>query len=318
MVEVQAFGGQPLAMFKYACHKAGIDFDKLKVINVGGAADMGSVSVAPLDRPVVEPGREIEYRRPPGGGDHVVKLSFQESAGDSPGPEIDILRSVGDYGGFAGRAGGIHDQGEIPGVETADSEEFREVLALLQRCFEADPQRWHRVAASCQGVTEETTTGVHRLYQMRDAGELLFPAFNVNDSVTKSKFDNLYGCRESLVDGIKRATDVMVAGKIAVVCGYGDVGKGCAQSLRGFGARVIVTEVDPINALQASMEGYQVVRLEDVVETADVFITATGNRDLDPFGGRGGETPDHPLRRRDPRSGAPGHDRHPRPVSRRR
>jgi len=142
------------------------------------------------------------------------------------------------------------------------------------------PRRWTQVAAGCAGVTEETTTGVHRLYEMEKAGKLLFPAINVNDSVTKSKFDNLYGCRHSLVDGLNRATDVMLAGKLCVVCGYGDVGKGCAQSLRGQGARVVVTEVDPINALQASMEGYQVVRLEDVVETADIFVTATGNVDV--------------------------------------
>ncbi|HTP26517.1 MAG TPA: adenosylhomocysteinase, partial [Anaeromyxobacteraceae bacterium] len=131
-----------------------------------------------------------------------------------------------------------------------------------------------------KGVSEETTTGVHRLYQMKEAGKLLVPAINVNDSVTKSKFDNLYGCRHSLVDGLMRATDVMLSGKMAVVCGYGDVGKGCAQSLRGQGARVVVTEIDPINALQAAMEGYQVVRLEDVVRTADIFITATGNIDI--------------------------------------
>ena len=137
---------------------------------------------------------------------------------------------------------------------------------------------WHRIADGIQGVTEETTTGVHRLYQMQEAGTLLFPAINVNDSVTKSKFDNLYGCRHSLVDGICRATDVMLAGKLAVVCGYGDVGKGCAQSLRGQGARVVITEIDPICALQAAMEGYEVVTLEDVVEDADLFVTATGNK----------------------------------------
>jgi len=136
------------------------------------------------------------------------------------------------------------------------------------------------MAASIKGVTEETTTGVHRLYQMLERGELLFPAINVNDSVTKSKFDNLYGCRHSLVDGINRATDVMIGGKVAVVCGYGDVGKGCASSLRGQGARVIVTEIDPICALQASMEGYEVRRLEEVVQSADIFVTATGNRDI--------------------------------------
>ena len=167
--------------------------------------------------------------------------------------------------------------GKVPGVETTDNKEFKEVLKLLQRCFAADPQRWHKVARGIKGVSEETTTGVHRLVEMMNAGSLLFPAINVNDSCTKSKFDNLYGCRHSLVDGLFRATDVMLSGKVAVVCGYGDVGKGCCQSLRGQGARVIVTEIDPICALQAAMEGYQVLTLEDVVETADVFITTTGN-----------------------------------------
>ena len=143
-----------------------------------------------------------------------------------------------------------------------------------------DDRRWHRVAEEIVGVTEETTTGVHRLYQMTEAGTLLFPAINVNDSVTKSKFDNLYGCRHSLVDGICRATDVMLAGKVAVVCGYGDVGKGCAQSLRGQGARVVITEIDPICALQAAMEGYEVRTVDDVVETADLFVTATGNMNV--------------------------------------
>jgi adenosylhomocysteinase len=143
-----------------------------------------------------------------------------------------------------------------------------------------DPQRWTRITAEIRGVSEETTTGVHRLYQMEENGTLLFPAINVNDSVTKSKFDNLYGCRHSLTDGILRASDVMLAGKVAVICGYGDVGKGCAQSLRGQGARVIVTEIDPICALQAAMEGYEVTTLDEVLETADVFITATGNKDI--------------------------------------
>jgi adenosylhomocysteinase len=170
--------------------------------------------------------------------------------------------------------------GKVPPPESAESEELAIVLTVLARELKKDPKRWRRVAAACQGVTEETTTGVHRLYEMERAGTLLFPAINVNDSVTKSKFDNLYGCRHSLVDGIMRATDVMLAGKVTVVCGYGDVGKGCAQSLRGQGARVLVTEVDPINALQAAMEGYQVVRLDDVVKTADLFITATGNLDI--------------------------------------
>jgi adenosylhomocysteinase len=167
--------------------------------------------------------------------------------------------------------------GKVPAPETADSEEFAIVLRLLARLQKDQPGRWAKVAAGCKGVSEETTTGVHRLYEMHKAGTLLFPAINVNDSVTKSKFDNLYGCRHSLVDGIMRATDVMLSGKVAVVLGYGDVGKGCAQSLRGQGARVIVTEIDPICALQAAMEGYQVTTLEDVVESADIFITATGN-----------------------------------------
>ena len=164
-----------------------------------------------------------------------------------------------------------------PALPCADNDEFRIILELLNRTLDEDPQRWTRVAADVKGVTEETTTGVHRLYEFARDGKLLFPAINVNDSVTKSKFDNLYGCRHSLIDGINRGTDVMIAGKTAVILGYGDVGKGCAESLRGQGARVLVTEVDPICALQAAMEGYQVVTLEDVVETADIFITATGN-----------------------------------------
>jgi adenosylhomocysteinase len=167
--------------------------------------------------------------------------------------------------------------GRVPGPETAGSEEMAIILRLLARLQKEQPGRWAQVAAECRGVSEETTTGVHRLYEMEKAGTLLFPAINVNDSVTKSKFDNLYGCRHSLVDGIMRASDVMLAGKVAVVCGYGDVGKGCAQSLRGQGARVIVTEIDPICALQAAMEGYQVLTLEDVVASADLFVTATGN-----------------------------------------
>ena len=167
--------------------------------------------------------------------------------------------------------------GAAPSPDSADNDEFRIILQLLNRTLDEDPQRWTRVAADIKGVTEETTTGVHRLYELAREGKLLFPAINVNDSVTKSKFDNLYGCRHSLIDGINRGTDVMIAGKTAVILGYGDVGKGCAESLRGQGARVLVTEIDPICALQAAMEGYQVVRLEDVVETADIFITATGN-----------------------------------------
>jgi adenosylhomocysteinase len=170
--------------------------------------------------------------------------------------------------------------GAVPDPSTAESEEFEVVLSLLTRSLSEDPQRFTRMAAGIQGVTEETTTGVHRLYQFAAENKLLFAAINVNDSVTKSKFDNKYGCRHSLIDGINRATDVLIGGKVAVVCGYGDVGKGCAESLRGQGARVIVTEIDPICALQAAMDGYQVARLEDVLGTADIFITTTGNKDV--------------------------------------
>jgi adenosylhomocysteinase len=191
-----------------------------------------------------------------------------------------IVDDGGDATLLVHRGAEFEKAGKVPSPATADSEEYAVVLKVLAREMRKNPRRWTQVAAGCAGVTEETTTGVHRLYEMERAGKLLFPAINVNDSVTKSKFDNLYGCRHSLVDGLNRATDVMLAGKLCVVCGYGDVGKGCAQSLRGQGARVVVTEVDPINALQASMEGYQVVRLEDVVETADIFVTATGNVDV--------------------------------------
>jgi len=170
--------------------------------------------------------------------------------------------------------------GAVPDPATADSEEFQYVLALLGRSLAEDPGRWTSIANGIKGVTEETTTGVHRLYEMQRRGELLFPAINVNDSVTKSKFDNKYGCRHSLVDGINRATDVLIGGKVAVVCGYGDVGKGCAQSLSGQGARVVVTEVDPICALQAAMEGYQVTTLEEILPEADIIITTTGNKNI--------------------------------------
>lgn len=159
----------------------------------------------------------------------------------------------------------------------SSSHEEEVIKALLKKVYEKDPQHWHKVVADVKGVSEETTTGVHRLYQRYERGELLFPAINVNDSVTKSKFDNLYGCRESLVDGIKRATDVMIAGKIAVVCGYGDVGKGCVQALKGLGATIWVTEVDPICALQAAMEGYRVVTVEETLGLADIYVTTTGN-----------------------------------------
>ncbi|MEA2472347.1 MAG: adenosylhomocysteinase [Thermoleophilaceae bacterium] len=170
--------------------------------------------------------------------------------------------------------------GEVPHPAKTDPEEYGYILETLRRTIAENPQRWTQVAERIKGVTEETTTGVHRLYQMQENGELLFPAINVNDSVTKSKFDNLYGCRHSLVDGINRGTDVMIAGKTALICGYGDVGKGCAASLKGQGARVLITEIDPICALQAAMEGYQVVRLDDVVGDVDIFVTATGNKDI--------------------------------------
>ncbi len=164
--------------------------------------------------------------------------------------------------------------------DKSDSHEISVVKALLRRVAKEKPGIWTKIVKSWRGVSEETTTGVHRLYQMKEAGKLLIPAINVNDSVTKSKFDNLYGCRESLSDGLKRATDVMIAGKVAVVCGYGDVGKGSAHSLRGFGARVIVTEIDPINALQAAMEGFEVTTVEDTLGTGDIYVTTTGNKDV--------------------------------------
>jgi len=198
---------------------------------------------------------------------------------EAGGPNM-ILDDGGDATLLVHKGVEFEQAGAVPDPSTADNEEFALILGLLQRSLEADPQRWTRAAAGIRGVTEETTTGVHRLYQMQEAGTLLFPAINVNDSVTKSKFDNLYGCRHSLIDGLNRATDVMIGGKTAVICGYGDVGKGCAESLRGQGARVVITEIDPICALQAAMEGYQVVTLDDVVETADIFITATGNYNI--------------------------------------
>jgi adenosylhomocysteinase len=174
----------------------------------------------------------------------------------------------------------IEKSGVAPDPETAENEEMAVVLALLGRSLEIEPSRWTTAANGIIGVTEETTTGVHRLYEMQRRGELLFPAINVNDSVTKSKFDNKYGCRHSLIDGINRATDVLIGGKVALVCGYGDVGKGCAESLRGQGARVVITEIDPICALQAAMDGFEVKTIEDVVGDADIFVSATGNRDV--------------------------------------
>ena len=198
---------------------------------------------------------------------------------DGEGPNM-ILDDGGDATLLVHKGVEFEAAGAVPDPETAESGEFKIVLETLQRSLAEDPQRWTKLGAGIQGVTEETTTGVHRLYQLAEAGDLLFPAINVNDSVTKSKFDNLYGCRHSLVDGINRGTDVMIGGKVAVICGYGDVGKGCASSLRGQGARVIVTEIDPICALQAAMEGYEVRTLDEVVETADIFVTATGNKDI--------------------------------------
>jgi adenosylhomocysteinase len=170
-------------------------------------------------------------------------------------------------------------EGKLPEITTTVAEE-RIIEELLHKIHGENPKHWHKIIPEIIGISEETTTGVHRLYQRMEEGTLLFPAYNVNDSVTKSKFDNLYGCRESLADGIKRATDIMVAGKVIVICGYGDVGKGCAQSMRGFGARVMVTEIDPICALQAAMEGFEVTTVEDALQEADIFVTATGNKDI--------------------------------------
>jgi adenosylhomocysteinase len=198
---------------------------------------------------------------------------------DADGPNM-ILDDGGDATLLVHKGVEYEAAGAVPDPSSAESEEFRIVLETLQRSLEADPQRFTKMAAGIKGVTEETTTGVLRLYQFAETGDLLFPAINVNDSVTKSKFDNLYGCRHSLIDGINRATDVMIGGKVTVVCGFGDVGKGCADSLRGQGARVIITEIDPICALQAAMEGYEVRTLDEVVETADIFVTATGNKDV--------------------------------------
>ena len=199
---------------------------------------------------------------------------------DGEGPDL-IVDDGGDATLLVHRGVEFEAAGRVPDFDAEhDPEEWGVILALLRRTLEQDGRRWRRTAERVRGVSEETTTGVHRLYKMERKGTLLFPAINVNDSVTKSKFDNIYGCRHSVVDGLNRATDVMLGGKVAVVCGYGEVGKGCAQALRGQGARVVVTEIDPICALQAAMEGYQVTTLEDVVETADVFITATGNQDV--------------------------------------
>jgi adenosylhomocysteinase len=195
------------------------------------------------------------------------------------GPNM-ILDDGGDATLFVHKAVEFEKAGAVPDPSTADTEEFGVILSRLAKGLSTNPGRWTQVANGIRGVTEETTTGVHRLYEMERNGELLFPAINVNDSVTKSKFDNKYGCRHSLVDGINRATDVLIGGKVAVICGFGDVGKGCADSLAGQGARVVVTEIDPICALQAAMEGYQVTTLEDIVGEADIFVSATGNKDV--------------------------------------
>jgi adenosylhomocysteinase len=198
---------------------------------------------------------------------------------DHHGPTM-LLDDGGDATMLVLRGAEYEAAGSVPDPSTGESEEFKVFLGLLQRSLADDNKRWTRAAQDIVGVSEETTTGVHRLYDLQAKGKLTFPAINVNDAVTKSKFDNLYGCRHSLLDGINRATDVMLAGKVAVICGYGDVGKGCAASLRGQGARVIVTEIDPICALQALMEGYEVRTVEDVVDSGDIFVTATGNRDI--------------------------------------
>jgi adenosylhomocysteinase len=196
---------------------------------------------------------------------------------DGVGPNM-ILDDGGDATLLVHKGVEFEKAGAVPDPAGTESEELAVILSVLRRSLAEDPRRWTEIANNIRGVTEETTTGVHRLYQMQERGELLFPAINVNDSVTKSKFDNKYGCRHSLIDGINRATDVLIGGKVALVCGYGDVGKGCAESLRGQGARVVVAEIDPICALQAAMDGYQVATVDDVVERADIFVSATGNK----------------------------------------
>lgn len=206
-------------------------------------------------------------------------FDFTDADGNKVGPNM-LLDDGGDITLLVHKGVEFEKAGAVPGQDSTDNEEYKEVLRVLARSLDNDPQRWTNVANGIKGVTEETTTGVLRLYDRFKEGSLLFPAINVNDSVTKSKFDNKYGCRHSLIDGINRGTDVMIGGKVAVVCGYGDVGKGSAESLRGQGARVIVTEIDPICALQAAMDGYEVKRLESVVDYADIFITTTGNFDI--------------------------------------
>ena len=202
-------------------------------------------------------------------------LSFK----DAEGPNL-LLDDGGDLTLLVHKGVEFEAKGEVPDPDEAEHEEERALLTTLARSLADDPRRFTRMAANIIGVSEETTTGVHRLYDMHARGALLFPAINVNDSVTKSKFDNLYGCRESLADGIKRATDIMVAGKVVVICGYGDVGKGCAHSMRSYGARVLITEIDPICALQAAMEGFEVTTMEEACSRGNIFVTCTGCRDI--------------------------------------
>jgi adenosylhomocysteinase len=206
-------------------------------------------------------------------------FEFRDAEGRTVGPNL-ILDDGGDATRLVHKGVEFEKAGAVPSTDENDAEEYGIILETLDRSLSADPQRWTGIAADILGVSEETTTGVHRLYQLAEQGQLLFPAINVNDSVTKSKFDNKYGIRHSLVDGLNRATDLLIGGKVGVVAGFGDVGKGSAEALRGQGARVIVTEVDPICALQALLEGYQVSRLEDVIGTADVVVTTTGNKDI--------------------------------------
>jgi adenosylhomocysteinase len=208
-----------------------------------------------------------------------LALTWPDEDGAATGPNM-ILDDGGDATLFVHKGVEYEQAGGVPSPSNDDPEEWVIILDRLRNSLADHPGKWTQAARDIRGVTEETTTGVHRLYEMAQAGTLLFPAINVNDSVTKSKFDNKYGCRHSLIDGINRGTDVLIGGKVALVCGYGDVGKGCSESLRGQGARVIVTEIDPICALQAAMDGYQVATLEDMVATADIFVTATGNRDV--------------------------------------
>jgi adenosylhomocysteinase len=217
--------------------------------------------------------------------EQVMRWPGEDGTPGASGPNM-ILDDGGDATLLVHKGTEYEAAGAVPDPASGEagggpySEEFEVILSLLTRSLGEDPQRWSKIGQGIKGVTEETTTGVHRLYEMTQEGTLLFPAINVNDSVTKSKFDNLYGCRHSLVDGINRATDVMIAGKLAVICGFGDVGKGCAESLRGQGARVVVTEVDPICALQAAMQGYAVRTLDEVIGEGDIFVTCTGNRDI--------------------------------------